>query len=386
MSAENNKYAAVLVDVLAGLGMALYFALQLVDVSVHFLPKTDSILKDLAFSAMMVTQILRGLLWHLDIKLKPSWLLLSKMDKRMAADTTVVFLLWWLFLEVALHSQPQLKEFSKLALTALSIIQLVFGAWLMVLSFKKISLNTGTSVIIILIGMAIFLAPLWLVADIGFSIYKFSHFNDQRDLECLITAAIVPLFASVLILSLNDQRDRAKNTLGVIKSQLFALPFYPLCFLGLRYFWPENVSLSYFQIALCLLLVPLFLCPRGKRAWLIKEKVEILQQSVSLKRAVTQVVPGQFDDELRQIHKELADKKLILKIDLDHLDRADALKKLAELEENLEKSSDAEQTYEECIKSYNRVLELNPSNQAAIGSKFKAVEAHSELRRRRADS
>lgn len=378
---RREKLKLLLIDVLFWLGVFLWFSMQMLNTAFHILSKPDTAIMQLAIGITLLTQIIRGLLFHLDVHIKPDWFRLAKFNKRTIADTTVVFLLFWLVMFLSLHNNPQIMEFSKTTMSAILAAQLALGLWLQILSLRKSSKESGISIPIIIVLMLIFLAPLWLVADIGFSIYKFGHFTDVRDLECLITAAVVPMFFSVLILCLNDQRDRVKNTNAVIKSQILALPLYPLCFLALKYLWPANLNLSYLSIGLVVCMGLVVVCDRRKRAWLVKEKVGFLFLEIYRSAETGKIDANKYEPQLLELHKSLAEEKLTLKNELDHLDRANALMNLAAVELVLKKEAVAVQTLDEYIKAYNKVLELNPKNQEALQNKFKAVDSQTEAQR-----
>lgn len=188
------------------------------------------------------------------------------------------------------------------------------------------------------------------------------------------------------MLFFKDRRDRGKNTIAVIWTQILALPAVPLCFFALRAFWPQQISVMLFPVILLapvmLVMVPVHLFGR-KRAWLVKEKLEILKQEMTVDSDPSRSKTQDRESRMAEIRRELAENRLNLKTANDHIDRGDAFWKLGDLYSELSKLDDAEESYDCAVNSYNDALQIDPDNRTAIANKFKMVEAVSELKRRR---
>ena len=115
--------------------------------------------------------------------------------------------------------------------------------------------------------------------------------------------------------------------------------------------------------------------------WLIKEKLEILQQEMLFDKDIASDPNRMRALQLSAIRLELSGNKLVLKKAADHLDRADASMLLGQLQEQFEKYSDAELSYNDAIAAYNQVLAMEPEHPEIVGRKFKTVEALAQVRR-----
>jgi len=373
-----------LTNVLAATGLILYLFLQCSRSLIHF-ARIDDIIIGLTYSITMTFQIIRGLLFYINAKL-PQWFLLSRFDKRLAADTTVLYLLVLALLEFfCRHLIASHEKIVTIVASELLALYFFLGATLFIISLKRSTSSIGMALAATLIFMFIFLSPLLVVAAMLYSLYHFMHLTSTREIESLSVSALIPLLVAVLILAFNDKRNRSKNTQNVIITQFCAIPFVPLCFFAMRAFWPENLSPMVLPLAI---MAPLLLVniPRrifGKtEPWLVKEKLEILQQEMALDQQIASSANQSRAEQLATIRQELTGNKLILKKAADHLDRADAFMKLGQLQERLENFSDAELSYNDAVASYNQVLLFEPDHTEIVGRKFKTVEAISQLRRR----
>lgn len=371
-----------LVNFLAGLGAVLYILLQCAGPCLN-LPPVDLTLKNLAFSLLVLIQVMRGLAWHLGFTRLPQWLLLSKMDRRFGADCTVVFLVLMLVLELTCrsHLDPNITAIDPHIVYPLVAVQVVLGIWLLVLSFKASFGKSPVGLAAVGIFSLIFLSPIFLAGGLAFGLAKYFDLRAQRELETLTVAAIMPLMISVGLLAYRDKRDRGKNTLGVIITQFAALPAIPLFYLILKNFWPANISVMLCPVAgLVLLTIPRLL-ERRIRPWLVKERAEALLAQLSREQALAASPGPEIEADLAGIVADLVPARLRLKVAEDHVDRADALWKLGEAQVLLGRYEAAENAYHEAVHAYNKAIELEPGNHRAQTNKFKTVEALSVAQR-----
>jgi hypothetical protein len=376
--ARAHVFQRLVINILAGTGVLLYITLF----CGNYLAPQDDLLKRLAMSITMLLQVVRGLLFQLNLKIVPTWAVLTKWDRRLIADTTVLFLAVWCVLEITMRNSVTGK--TDLPIIALLLdVAMVLGAWLTVLNLKKSTGGLGIPLLATLVFMAVFLAPPFLAAGLAYGLYHYLHVQGQRDVEILVVSATAPLLIAVVRLMFEDKRDRSKNTMTVIWTQVMTLPAVPICFFILKAYWPEQISAMWLPAIILVLITIPSLFSRRTRPWLVKEKIEILERELSNKIAS---VPRHSQEEVQskvaEIRQELATAFLQLKKPEDHIDRGDAFQKLGDLELELSGFERAETNYNEAIHAYNRALEMDPNNQPAIAHKFKTVESLGELKRR----
>lgn len=346
--------------------------------------KQDLIIFKIVFPTTLIVQLVRGILWQIHPGLTPSWLPLSKIDKRTLADSTAVFLgiLALLFLTARGHVQISQGQFADLS-TVLFAIQAVLGGTLLVLSYRKTGTNLLIALVVLISVAVIFMTPFLLAGSVAYSMYYFMHLHGERDIEMLTVAAATPLLIAAVMLSIKDKRDRLINTKQVMITQLITLPGIPLVYFALKEFWPTQLSI-YFVLLLLLAPTALFVLLKqiyGKQLpWLVKEKVEILQAEFDSKNAVS------IDNEervrrIQSIKEELEGQNLQLNNPLDFIDYADALWKLGSLQAFGAEYEDAKTSYLKAIQAYNSALKIDPKNGTAIKNKFKTVESLCELER-----
>ncbi len=371
----------LVINALTLLGVILYFVLRCFPGLP--LPGPELIIKELAFNLLYIVQIGRGLVTLLKPDLLPGWLLLKKMDRRFCADSTVVYILLVLVLELTCRgSIPAGAKFLDPAIYwPLFSAEAALGVWLLVVSTKKNSANLGLGLLAILLVTVVFLSPMLLACGIAFAIYKITGMNSARDYEILAVAAVMPLIISSCILCLKDHRDRLKNTKRVIINQFMVLPAIPLFYFLLRSFWPDKISVMIFPIVILAIISVPTLFARRERAWLVKERVEGILAKVALGKALLTRPTAEIETDILSVRSDLAEKRLVLKQPEDHIDRADAFWKLGDLQVNMSRLDEAEDSYNEAVKTYNRVLEMDHDNRTAIAHKFKTVEALSVAQR-----
>jgi hypothetical protein len=380
---SSTRTKTILIDVLATVGILFWFGKAFIAVTP--IPLQDDLMLKLAVSVTMLIQIVRGLIGQTSMAM-PTWLRLDRLDKRFVADSTVVVLTVFGILEAALRGRIDFQSQAyKVVFDSLLAAQFIAGLWLFVLSLKRTNTNLKVALAGSLLFLFIFLSPILLVGGIAYALYQYLHLEGSRDSEMLAAAAIMPLAISVFMLSFKDRRNRWKNTKAVIITQLVALPVVPLCFLALRAFWPPQLSPMLFPVPFVLVPMAVLMVVRvfsRKEPWLVKEMVETLESEVRVAKSTAAVVPD-VDSKLKEIENELAKNRLKLRTPEDHIDRGDACWKLGDLQAELSKSNDAEESYNHAVESFNDALRIDPANRVAIANKFKTVEALGQLKRQR---
>jgi hypothetical protein len=343
---------------------------------------------NLAFSLTISTQIARGLLWQLNPNISPGWLCLSKLNKSTLANSTFVFLGIQAMLFATSHGLVHLSEntFRQIS-TVLFALQVLMGAALFALSFRKAGTSPFVAVIAILGISIVFCSPLLMAGALAFAMYSYMHLNTQRDIEMLLIAATMPLLISAIRVVLTDKRDRIENTKGVLITQMITLPVVPLCYFGLREFWPVAVNLWMFPLILTVLIAA-FIVPKivfgKKRPWLVKEQVQILEAEMELNNVLSFAKKEEKierSERIKAIKCELENGNLQLNTEFDNIDHADAFWKLGTLQIQDGQLAEAKISYKQAIDSYNKALINNPKNGIAQKNKFKTVESLNDLER-----
>jgi len=371
----------LVINALTLLGAILYFVLR----CFPGLPLAgpDLIIKELAFYLLFIVQLARGLITQLRPAWLPRLLLLTRMDRRLCADCTVTFIVLFFVLELTVRGSiaPGAKLLDPTLNWTLFAVQSLLTLWLLLVCSKKNSANPGAALLAVSIMSLVFLSPILIACLIAFVIYKFTGMHTPRDYEILAAATVMPMMISVFILFLKDKRDRLKNTQRVIINQFVALPVIPLFYFLLRSFWPEGVSVMIVPIIPLLLITVPTLLARRERPWLVKERVEGLLARTAQNKELLALPTAEMETDILAIKSDLAEKRLILRQADDHIDRADAFWKLGDLQVNMSRLDDAQDSYNEAVKTYNRALEMDQGNQTALAHKFKTVEALSVAQR-----
>jgi hypothetical protein len=378
LASIKNKYWDAVLNFLPGGFWLLWFVFISKGHSWLHLAARDTSIISLSMSIAITVQISRAFVGFLNIQHLPKWLPITQANNRLYAEAVLILLLLSLLLHFAL---PQDFDGKPLALSLL-VIYMGVGLSLMALWIKRKVSEGETST---LKFAALFLSPIAAAIGLAFAMTQLLGLQkDTEGIKLLIISGLVPLVVATIRLMFKDERDRAKNTNGVICTQFAALPLIPISYFALKLCWPRQLDPNLVLVGLVILswASRLFL-PKQKKAWLIKEQLQILRWQLQKQNTDGLSAPAltpQSQREVAQAMQELATLKLISKDVRDYVDKADTYRELGHLECDLKNFPDAEKSYVNAIETYDDALELAPQDAVAKSNRAGVVESLSRVR------